>query len=581
MHSHSSIVQGGISTYVKDLSKEACIKAHETGYLKLENEVLMSGIGPNSSSALTYTAAGTLDSKGKCTGSVYHYGGMTWDYVTVVKTVTLTLKDFESWVNLESNQVHIGGDTQCNYNKGSCMDLDQGHTYWLVNMKVECETTSYNVLYKGTAKKALISTTMSGIVKSETIFTVDQDGTVFALVVKGITSMCMAKAYQTEHNKLLIVPEKYLHIPLFRANLNPRNIDLHTYVNSKFAFLERHTRTQMVNMYQELLQTQCYQERLILHNSLTLAVTHPQQFAYSYYNAPGYTATLIGEAISLVQCQPVELQIRKDLDRCFNEMPVKYLDRDAFLTPRNRIIQYIGTEMACTSLIGPMYQINKVWYSFTPSFHEVKNPHMLQPSKRDGWEYISPSSLAKSGIYTEAELQALQQHILFPSERGAIANTIAKLIYHHDVDTQHLNFGNLLTEDIIESAFSKAMGKVQGFFSLVGQWSSALFGLFLVCKAIKFIIDSIAHGIMLHGILGLSWRLLAMFWDSLTHLCIFLASRTPTTETNNDSTPTTTTPENKMLLKIDQQPIDELSRSSYLYIPTAPGIPNRLESHDP
>lgn len=135
--------------------------------------------------------------------------------------------------------------------------------------------------------------------------------------------------------------------------------------------------------------------------------------------------------------------------------------------------------------------------------------------KREGWEYISPSSLAKSGIYTEAELQALQQQILFPSERGAIANTIAKLIYHQDVDNQHLNFENLLTEDIVQSAFSKAMGKVQGFFSLVGQWSSALFGLFLVCQAIKFIIDTVAHGIMLHGILGLSWRLVAMFFGTL------------------------------------------------------------------
>lgn len=89
------------------MSKDACIKAHETAYLKPENDVVMSRIGANSSSALTYTAAGILTTKGACTGAVYHYGGMTWDYVTVVKTVTLTLKDFESWVNLESNQVHI------------------------------------------------------------------------------------------------------------------------------------------------------------------------------------------------------------------------------------------------------------------------------------------------------------------------------------------------------------------------------------------------------------------------------------------------------------------------------------------
>lgn len=93
------------------------------GYIKLENAIGLPNIKTNSSNTLTHTAAGILDSKRSCTGGIYHYLGVTYSQLTVVKTVTLTLKDFSSYVNLNSNEVHIGQDTQCPYNKGFCMDV--------------------------------------------------------------------------------------------------------------------------------------------------------------------------------------------------------------------------------------------------------------------------------------------------------------------------------------------------------------------------------------------------------------------------------------------------------------------------
>lgn len=88
---------------------------------------------------------------------------------------------------------------------------------------------------------------------------------------------------------------------------------------------------------------------------------------------------------------------------------------------------------------------------------------------------------------------------MFPSERQAITNTIAKVVFHNDADGQSLNFGNLLNEDIVEKAFNNSWDRVRGFFSTVGQWSSAVFGIFIIVKFVKFIIDTVAHGIMLHG----------------------------------------------------------------------------------
>lgn len=72
-----------------------------------------------------------------------------------------------------------------------------------------------------------------------------------------------------------------------------------------------------------------------------------------------------------------------------------------------------------------------------------------------------------------------------------------------------------------------------------------------------------------------------VFWDSLTHLCIFMASRTQTAASANDSTQHEVDPEENRFLNNDEKPIDEISRRSYLHIPTAPMPIVRLQGHDP
>ena len=50
---------------------------------------------------------------------------------------------------------------------------------------------------------------------------------------------------------------------------------------------------------------------------------------------------------------------------------------------------------------------------------------MIQPSAQTTWEYISPASLATSGIYTEKDLEDLRDRIMFPVERSSLLNDVA------------------------------------------------------------------------------------------------------------------------------------------------------------
>lgn len=206
--------------------------------------------------------------------------------------------------------------------------------------------------------------------------------------------MCMAKAYQTEHSRLLIVPIDSTASSMIRVPVIPQNIDMFTYVNSKFVYTERHIRKQMTSLYHDILRQKCELERDVLLTQLSLAHIAPTEFAYLYTKEPGYTANVMGEVISLIKCQAVETEIRPVSDQCYHELPITYLGRKAFMTPKNHLIQYVGTEISCSGLSAPGYFIQNQWYGLSPNLHSIPTPYELSPSHRGNWTYLEPASLA-------------------------------------------------------------------------------------------------------------------------------------------------------------------------------------------
>lgn len=78
------VILGGISTFIQDVTRESCMNAHTTGYMKLDNNVDIPNLITNTSNTLSYTAAGILDIDGKCKGTTYHWAGITYSSVVEV-----------------------------------------------------------------------------------------------------------------------------------------------------------------------------------------------------------------------------------------------------------------------------------------------------------------------------------------------------------------------------------------------------------------------------------------------------------------------------------------------------------------
>lgn len=151
------------------------------------------------------------------------------------------------------------------------------------------------------------------------------------------------------------------------------------YMNAKFVYVERYIRSQIQSLYLDVIKNKCKIEKEILKNTLSIALTQPDEFAYRYMEGPGYMAAAAGEVIHIVQCVPVDIKIQQS-EKCYNRMPIKRGNHSLFLTPRTHIITNYTTELPCNSPLLQHYKLGAQWYKFTPKPVETLPPKRLKPS---------------------------------------------------------------------------------------------------------------------------------------------------------------------------------------------------------
>jgi len=184
------------------------------------------------------------------------------------------------------------------------MDSEGGETFWPSKSTDSCHFDRYDILYEGTAVRLIPreETTQPG----PTVYTVTMADTMFVLTRTTEMNLCGYRLYNTEHPKLPILetqPGKTFRI---RARVSVDNLDIFSYVNSKFVYVEKHIKTQLNNLYRDIMKQKCALERQILENALSLASIAPDEMASRIMKAPGYTAVTAGEVFHLIRCVPVE-----------------------------------------------------------------------------------------------------------------------------------------------------------------------------------------------------------------------------------------------------------------------------------
>lgn len=521
MHSHISVVHNGRQEYIRETSASTCKKLIETGAIFLGNSALFSGIKPNTTSSHSITFAGTIGMDGRCKGTQFSDPYGTWDDVVVQATVRISTKTFQVPIKHSSNEVILPSGVRCKATDGECYDTDGTETYWTIVPEDNCHFSHYDALYEGIAHKL---TPKSGQQETPTIFTVTTRETTFALAATSDFNLCGYRLTQTEHPKLFVLETQRGHTFRARTKISVDNLDIFSYVNSKFIYVEKHIKTQLTQLYRDIMEQKCALEKQILENALSLSSIAPDEMAFRIMKAPGYTAVVAGEVIYIIKCVPVTCRVRQT-EHCYNELPVTHSNSSYFLSPRSRILLRSGTTKDCNGLLPTMFRVDDTWFRMTPRLMEALPPPSIKPLAIPKWKYISPSNMATSGIYSSEDLDRLRNHIMFPVEKPSMLNTIAQGAMGHAIPPGSVSLYNMLDEKSLEKIAENTGERLWQGFITFGSASAGVLTILLLIRLAKLIIDSIIRGYALHAVYGWSLHLLGAIWSSITHLLLHLGTR--------------------------------------------------------
>lgn len=73
--------------------------------------------------------------------------------------------------------------------------------------------------------------------------------------------------------------------------------------------MEKHIRTQINQLYRNILLQQCDLELPLMQNSLAIAARSPDIFTYHFMKEPGYKALLAKEVMHIIKYVPVKVRL--------------------------------------------------------------------------------------------------------------------------------------------------------------------------------------------------------------------------------------------------------------------------------
>lgn len=530
MYSHISITNHGYAKYLKTYTREECQRMHETRRVKIADKII-DNLKLNGTTNYNLILGGTLKDDGECTGTSYQDQYGSWNGVTVIARGSVILQDYYVMVSLDEMKLISPKGARCDFKAGECLEVDGGQIFWDLFPEDICNFKTFSVLYQGKGTK--IST------DNEVVYSVTAEDITFALTAKAARDVCHFRIFNTEHPRLFVIENK-TNFFKNQESIEPFNIELFSYFNSKLIYVEKHFRAQFKNLYSDIQKRRCMIEQRLLRESLTLAVLRPDEFALNYRNFErGYSAIVTGEVINIIKCTPVQVTIAKS-DTCYQELKVNIGDNQtAYMSAKTRILKQRGTEVNCDPIMGQVWHLGNEWWQMSPEPVKIQEPLILKPDTSISWKYESPRNLP-GGIFTDQALQAHSKFISESREQGAAINSLARIAIGEEVqESDRKYFHKFFDEKTISKIAKDTWAKLWSGFSWIGNISAGLLGIYFLARSIKLIVDTTLHFLTLKSAFGWSIYLICACWDSLTHFVLYLKKKDPA-----NTRPTRTDPEN-------------------------------------
>ena len=373
MWSHVSMVKNGEAKYLREVTRDECMRMHVHRSVSIADNIVRN-LRINDTTTHPLTFAGSLKADGTCANSA-HYADPYGEFSDVVVHgyVTIRLEERCNSVNLNNNKIKLETSTVCPFTDDHCVDMVYGYAFWEAIPIGVCEDCRYTALYTGPVMRVVDKDN-----DRRPLYVLEAEGLSFAFKYLGIINVCSYQLVRTEHPKLIILLDPEHDKLLVQKGVSVSNTDIFANVNSKFVYVDAHIKGQMTRLYSDVIEKQFELERKVIVNALNIATISPDLLAYQIMGGPGYVSLLAGKVVHILKCVQVEVKVRQTED-CYQELPVLWLDKPRFLSPRTHILREFGTKVICDSMIPVMSLSGEHWFKMLPQITIQDTPEVLKP----------------------------------------------------------------------------------------------------------------------------------------------------------------------------------------------------------
>lgn len=484
--------------------------------------ISISDIEINKKKKVNIQLIGSSDGVGNCNpGTPITINGVYYDRPVVNTEIIVHATEGTSVYDLNTGNIKFPHGLECAYNKFKCSDIYYGWFFW-EDKKDDSwciDSSLYISLYRGKAYKIIDSVNTK---KSTIYYQVPQNNYNITFPITHSKSICHFDVMLTEQPGIYIVKRENLLEKLFSSSASIKNYDLVKYFNTKISFVYYNSRSQVIDLYYTMKKEQCNIKYKTLRNLQTLATLDPLSFAYEYFGEPGYSAIVRGEVINIFKCQQVFLESR-ETHECFNEIPVRHLNTNYFLSPRNHLLTHIGTEIQCTNLFPPKYFVNGKWLANTiQGLILSESPRILDPNSEDDLSSNNFQSIAEIGIYTQDQISKAYKDIVSPLVRTAVGNTLTDSLSNGNELGNSLSITSIFKpEDYIKITQKSISSSLREFGDKLSWYGGLGFTILTILFFIKLTLALISKSASMYDLyktFGCSMRVFAGLCEGLALL---------------------------------------------------------------
>lgn len=520
--SFNSMTNRGISEGFIDVSREECTEMLSKGEFKLPGGRSLTRLARGYNHA-TMTYKGQVGSDGYCTGESFSDNGVEYEHTAAIRSYTVFLQKGTGTYDIKEGKYITRRGTRCQKDN-SCFSGEEGHIFFNTEVERACTEDKHVVLYQGPALKVI-----SG--KMPDLYVVNDTEQRFALTSSTPFNLCGRKVWKTGHTDLFIAQRDEVMGWSFDmgSSRSPggKNVMLSAYTNSKIIYFEWNLSGQLDDLWTLVQTSTCQTNEQVLKDQLSIGATNPEEFAYTYNDyRPGMSGVKMGEVIYLFRCAAVGGIVLRSTDQCYDDIPVTWKNESWFLTPRTHILSRTGKTVPCVSAMPPMHRIDGTWVSMERKSRTGAHPDVLTAEGAGEWSYKRIGNWNKIGIYTEEDIQHLQENMMFGHSIDSVQVNMARAAGGENTDRSGWDFGSAITVDEAKKIVVNGADLMFRVMVEYGTYLAIFWAVFWTLRVISGLCGCGARMKLLHQAEGRGWHLIRACCTGTTLL--FLIGRTMT-----------------------------------------------------